>query len=32
MGFYSGGLVFGDDQIASWADRREMSVGFIAGK
>jgi hypothetical protein len=32
MGFYSGGLVFGDDQIAAWTDCREMLAGSIAVK
>ena len=32
MGFCSGGLVFGDDQIAAWTDCREMLARFIAVK
>jgi len=32
MGFYSGGLIFGDDHIADWNDGREMLTGSIAVK
>jgi hypothetical protein len=32
MGFYSGCLVFGDDQIAAWMDGRGILVGSIAVK
>jgi hypothetical protein len=32
MGFYSGCLVFGDDQIAAWMDCRGMLAGSIAVK
>lgn len=32
MGFYSGCLVFGDDQIAAWTDGWEILVGSIAVK
>jgi hypothetical protein len=32
MGFYSGCLVFGDDQIARCADRREMLMRSLAAK
>jgi hypothetical protein len=32
MGFYSGCLVFGDDQIAPWTDGREILARSIAVK
>jgi len=32
MGFYSGCLAFGDDQIAPWTDGREILAGSIAEK
>ena len=32
MGFYSGDLVFGDDQIAAWTDGREILAESIAVK
>jgi hypothetical protein len=32
MGFYSECLVFGDDQIAAWADDRDILAGSIAVK
>jgi hypothetical protein len=32
MGFHSGCLVFGDDQIAAWTDCQEMLAGSIAVK
>jgi hypothetical protein len=32
MGFYSGGLVFGDDAIVVCKDYQEMLAGFIAVK
>ena len=32
MGFYSGCLVFGDDQIAPWTDCREMLAGSVTVK
>ena len=32
MGFYSGCLVFGDDQIAEWTDYREMLAAVHCGE